>query len=76
MKYRVRMVEFEGDQEYPQGSGLTWDDLDVVLDIADDERIVYCKAYMRSGRLPTTKTAFNGLAPVIAIWLMRPEVST
>jgi len=65
MKYRVRMVEFVGDDQFVQGYGMTWDS--VVIDIADDERIVDTYAGTTS-----KGCGFDMLRPVVRVWLMAP----
>lgn len=66
MKYRIRMVEFVGTEEFPQGYGMTWES--VVIDIPDGEQIVDAHATSITG-------GFNMEIPVVRVWLMSPEPS-
>lgn len=63
--YRLRMVEFVGEEEFPQGAGMTWDS--VVIDIADGEQITHVMATYRRG------SGFDSLRPATLVWLMSPE---
>jgi len=59
------MVEFIGTETFPQGYGMTWDS--VVVDVADDERIIDAQARSRgSGPM-------DHEVPVVRVWLMSPE---
>ncbi len=63
VKYRVRMVEFVGEEEFPQGAGMTWDEIEV--EVAEGDVLVQTQAlYTSEG------CRFDYLRPVVRLWLM------
>lgn len=61
-RYTIRLLEFEGQREYPQGYGMQWDPIDVDLD--EDEQIVEIKNDYTGG-------SFNYLKPVTRVWIAK-----
>lgn len=65
-QFRIREVVFQGDKEYPQGYGMTYDDLDVVVDLADGEEIFYIrKGWVRG-------LGIDAEIPSIDVWIKTP----
>lgn len=62
IRYRVRTLEFVGEQGYPQGHGMRWDD--VVVEVSEGERIVSVEQTFKEGR------GFNMLLAVVRVVVM------
>lgn len=58
----IRSVKFEGDQDYIQGIGMTWDP--VVVDLEEDEEIVFVEASATPER-----ASFNCVRSVVRVWI-------
>lgn len=72
MKLRVRQVTFMGTKAYPQGVGMTWDDIDPVVDLAPGESIAqveYGVAFCPVGGVPDM---MDGEVPYYRIWIQTP----
>ena len=65
-KFRIRSVTFVGEREYPQGVGMTYDDLDLVVDLEDGEEIIQVERGWRRGR------GFDSEVPVVTVWIRTP----
>ena len=62
-RWKVRSQEFSNGKKYPQGAGMTYDD--IVVECADDEEIFAIdREYTSSG--------FNYLSPVLRAWIRMP----
>lgn len=67
-RFRIREVVFVSDKEYPQGIGMTWDDLDVLVDVEDGEKIIQVEKGWGSGSGPDAEV------PWIRVWIKTPVV--
>lgn len=66
-RYRLRMIEFESDEQYPQGHGATWEPVEI--DVGEDERIVHVTAGLTHRRC-----TFNFLRPTVTVWVIREVI--
>jgi len=62
-RFRIRSVSFVGEREYPQGVGMTYDDLDLVVDLEDGEEIIQVERGWQVGR------GFDSQVPVVTVWI-------
>lgn len=65
-RFRLREVEFLGEKEYTQGYGLTYDDLDVVVEMDDGEEIVEIQRGWKRG------VGTDAEIPRITVWIRTP----
>jgi len=63
--WRVRSVDFVGEGDFPQGHGMTYED--IVVECGDDEEV------FAIDRLWISKS-FNGETPVLRAWIRKRVV--
>ena len=59
---RLRHVDYVGTAEYPQGAGMNWNELEIEVVLADDERIQQIDTGKRGG-------SFDMLIPTARVWV-------
>lgn len=63
----LRSVEVIGEKSYTQGYGMTWDDLDIRVDLDEGERIERVETFTRAGG------GFDGMLPAVRVWISRED---
>jgi hypothetical protein len=71
VRYKLRHVDFVGDESFPYGQGMTWES--VAIDVPDDEVIAQVEAISISGGTPGHGMDFYSIVPVVRVWLLAPE---
>lgn len=65
-RFRLRSIDFIGEREYPQGLGMTWNDIDVVVDLAEGEKVYGTERDWFPGR------GADAEVPYVRVWVMTP----
>ncbi len=62
--YQIRIETFKSES-FPQGYGLKWEDIPVVVELDEDEEVFCMDTYM------TAAPGFDGMAGVIRAWIRK-----
>ena len=66
-RYRLRMIEFESEDQYPQGEGATWEPVEI--EVEEEERIFHVTA-----GLTRRRCTFNFMRPTVTVWVIREVI--